>query len=213
MTPHAPDAESIDAPVNSANLIYTPKVAPKRKLSRTFKVVFATVVGVFVIACGVGAAVMIPHYNRTRLAANRGACASNLRKIGAALERYTLDNGGKFPESLARLMVAEKLNGEMFLCPQGGQTAVRGDKPQARAEKLTFGRHLSYAYVGRGLSRRSGAGAGYATVLAYERLSNHGDGMNVLFADGRVVFVTEPQATRMIADLQAGKNPTSVGGF
>ena len=213
MTPHTPDSESIDAPVNSANLIYTPKLAPKKKLSRTFKVVFATVVGIFMIACGVGAAVMIPHYNRTRLAANRGACGSHLRKIGAALERYTLDNGGKFPESLSKLLVAEKLDSDLFLCPAGGQTAAPGATPAARAEKLTFGRHLSYAYVGRGLNRRTGAGAGYATVLAYERLSNHGDGMNVLFADGRVVFVPEPQASKMITELQAGKNPTSVGGF
>jgi prepilin-type processing-associated H-X9-DG protein len=213
MTPHAPDSESIDAPVNTANLIYTPKLAPKKRLSRTFKVVFGMAVGIFVIACGVGAAVMIPHYNRTRLAAHRGACASNLRKIGAALERYTLDNGGRFPESLATLMVVERLEPELFLCPQGEQTAARGQTPQARAEKLTFGRHLSYAYLGRGLSRRSGAGAGYATVMAYERLSHHGDGINVLFADGRVTFVPEPQAGRMIADLQAGKNPTSVTGF
>jgi prepilin-type processing-associated H-X9-DG protein len=213
MTPHTPDAESIDAPVNGTNLIYTPKLAPKKKLSRTFKFAFGVAVGLFLLACGVGAAVMIPHYNRTRLAAHRNVCASNLRKIGAALERYALDNGGKFPESLAKLMVVEKLDGELFLCPLGGQTVTRGETPQARADKLIFGSHLSYAYLGRGMNRRSGAGAGYATVMAYERLSNHGDGINVLFADGRVAFVPEPQASKMINELQAGKNPTSVTGF
>lgn len=213
MTPHTPDTESVDAPTTTGDLIYTPKLAPKKRMSRAFKVVFSLVVGVFIIACGVGAAVMVPHYNRTRLAAHRATCAANLRKIGGALDLYTHESGGNFPESLSRLMLTQKLSADLFVCPVSDQTIAAGATVQAQAEKLTWGKHLSYAYLGRGMSKRTGPGSGVTAVIAYERLSNHRDGIHVLFADGHVAYVPEPRASQMIADLQAGRNPPSVSGF
>ena len=48
-------------------------------------------------------------------------------------------------------------------------------------------------------------------VLAYEPPANHAghgaDGMNVLYGDGHVDWVPEPEAARVIAELQAGFNP------
>jgi prepilin-type processing-associated H-X9-DG protein len=213
MTPHAPDTESIDAPKNSEGLIYTPKLAPKKKLSRTFKLMFGLMIGIVLIACGIGAAVIIPHYNRTRLAAHRATCASNLRKVGGALDLYCMENGGNFPNTLGQLMLAQKLSADHFVCPASDQIPAPGASLKAQADRLTFGRYLSYAYLGRGLNKRTGPGAGVAAVVAYERLSNHGDGVHVLYADGRVAFIPEPKASQIIADLQAGKNPPSVTGF
>jgi prepilin-type processing-associated H-X9-DG protein len=175
--------------------------------------VFGLMIGIVLIACGIGAAVMIPHYNRTRLAANRATCAMNLRKIGGALDLYCMENGGNFPNTFGQLMIAQKLQADLFVCPASDQIPAPGANAKAQADRLTFGRYLSYAYTGRGLNKRTGPGAGVAAVVAYERLSNHGDGVHVLFADGHVAFVPEPKATQLITDVQAGKNPTSVTGF
>ena len=46
------------------------------------------------------------------------------------------------------------------------------------------------------------------TVVLYEPMSNHGgDGMNVLFLDGHVEFLTKRSAAAMVAQLQRGQNP------
>jgi prepilin-type processing-associated H-X9-DG protein len=213
MTPHAPDVDSIDAPKAGAELIYTPKLAPKKGLSRTFKLVFGLTVTIVLVACGIGAAVMVPYMVRTRAAAQRNECAINLRKIGGEIDRYCMENGGAYPESLARLLVANKMSEDLFVCPAGRETPAPGATAQARADHLVWARHLSYAYVGRGMNKRTGIGAGVTAVVAYERLSNHADGINVLFADGHVSFVPEPKASKLVADVQAGKNPPGVSGY
>jgi prepilin-type processing-associated H-X9-DG protein len=44
-------------------------------------------------------------------------------------------------------------------------------------------------------------------VLAYEPLANHGNGGNVLYADGRVAWEDAARLTKLIAELNAGHNP------
>jgi prepilin-type processing-associated H-X9-DG protein len=44
-------------------------------------------------------------------------------------------------------------------------------------------------------------------VIACEPLSNHGDGINVLFGDGHVEFVGLPDATTILSDVTTGKLP------
>ena len=213
MTPHTPDTESIDAPTTAGPLIYTPALAPKKKLSRAFRFTLGLTSGAFVIACGIGLAVMVPSINRMRVAAGRNTCADNFGRIARAVELYAHANHGAFPESFGRLVVAQSLPPEALVCPGGRETPAPGDTPQARAEALAAGRHASYAYTGRNLNKRGGAGAGVSAVVAYEPLSHHGDGIHVLFADGHVAFVPLPDAKRLIADLKAGKNPTGVTGY
>ena len=213
MTPHTPDTESIDAPKNSANLIYTPQLAPKKKLSKAFKFTLGLTIGIVVIACGVGLAVMVPSMIRMRDAARRNACAANLKRIGSAVDLYAYSNFGAFPESFGRLMVAQQLPSDALVCPGGTETPAAGATPQEQVAQLPKGRHSSYFYVGKGLNKRMGPGAGVNAVIAYEPLGHHGDGIHVLFADGHIAYVTMPQAKQLIADLQAGKNPPSVPGY
>jgi len=213
MTPHAPTTDSVDAPAYSANLIYTPQLGPKKKLSRTFKFTLGLMISVVLVAVGVGLAVMVPTWNRIRVAAKRNTCVANLKKIGSAVDLYAYSNYGMFPEGFARLMTIQQLPADALICPDGNETPAGGATPAAQAEDLARGRHSSYTYTGKGLNKRSGAGAGAAAVVAYEPLTHHGEGIHVLFSDGHVAFVPLPQAKQVIADLQAGKNPPGVTGF
>ena len=61
-------------------------------------------------------------------------------------------------------------------------------------------------------SRLSGSPANTPKV-AYENATDHADGVNVLFGDGHVTYVRNPAAKQLVADVQAGKNPSKVGGF
>ena len=135
---------------------------------------------VVVVACGVGLAVMVPTWNRMRVAAKCDTCLANLKKIGSAVDLYAYSNYGVFPEGFGRLMVAQQLPPDSLVCPDGTETPAAGATPQAQADDLAKGRHASYFYTGKGLNKRSGAGAGSAAVVAYEPLSHHGDGAHVL---------------------------------
>jgi prepilin-type processing-associated H-X9-DG protein len=46
-------------------------------------------------------------------------------------------------------------------------------------------------------------------ILAYESITDHGDGVNLLFNDGHVTFnrMSAQKAARMVEQLQAGQNP------
>ena len=49
--------------------------------------------------------------------------------------------------------------------------------------------------------------AGADTVVTYEPLTNHGDGMEVLYADAHVDFQNAVAARKIVAELQGGRNP------
>ncbi len=64
-------------------------------------------------------------------------------------------------------------------------------------------RHFSYIYVGKGLTNKAEADV----LVAYEPLSHHTDGYNMLFADGHVEFVPGAKAKALIT--QATSRPTT----
>jgi hypothetical protein len=156
---------------------------------------------------------MGPSLYRMHIAAQRNTCAANLKRIAGAVDLYAYSNAGAYPDSLSRLMAAQSLPSDALVCPAGEATPAPGATAQARADALLKGRHSSYFYVGKGLNKRSGPGSGVAAVVAYEPPGHHSDGIHVLFSDGRIAFVPQPQAKQIIADLKAGKNPPSPTGF
>jgi hypothetical protein len=54
-------------------------------------------------AAGFGAAIAVPNFIRARSQGEATACKSNLKNIGTALEMYSTDNAGRFPEHLSAL--------------------------------------------------------------------------------------------------------------
>jgi prepilin-type processing-associated H-X9-DG protein len=151
--------------------------------------------------------ILLPSLNRARETANRIKCASNMRQIGQALLQYSDTNHGQYPHRLEDLFLAESMTPNIFICPSSNDTAATGATPQAQAAALAAGGHESYIYV----PDLSSTASGQAVVL-YEPLENHSrDGINVLFLDGRVQFLTRPLAIRMMSELQAGRNPPQIG--
>ena len=140
---------------------------------------------------------------RVRDPSPREKCASNLRQIGLATLMYANEHGGRFPDRLEDLL-AEDINPDVFVCPLSNDTAIVAPTTQQAGLRLSAEPgHVSYIYVGKGLTDKADA----KVLVAYERIAHHGDGLNMLFADGQVQFVPSAQAKVLIA--QASSRPTT----
>ena len=167
---------------------------------------YATVVAVVLVLL---ISVLLPSLNRSSHHPAHIKCSSNLRSIGQAVQMYANENRGLFPPDFGTLLITQDLTSEVFVCYSTNDVRADGPTMQAVAEKLSAGGHLSYVYTGKGMTLNSPANA----VLAYEPLSNHGDGMNVLFADGRVNWIDPVRGRKLLAELDAGHNPPRDAGL
>jgi len=128
---------------------------------------------------------LLPWFNPDSRSPPRVRCASNMRQIGQALQMWANDHGGRIPDQLFDVL-DEDLTASVFNCPSANETPAPGATTRAVAANLTAGGHLSYVYLGKGLTTQAASD----TVLLYEPLANHqNQGMNVLFADGHVDFL------------------------
>jgi prepilin-type processing-associated H-X9-DG protein len=82
-----------------------------------------------------------------------------------------------------------------------------GATTPAIAENLNQPHHLSYIYAGRGVQASS---VHPDTIIAYEPLTNHTTGMNVLFGDGHVEFVDAAKCAAILARVAAQRESTTM---
>jgi predicted Zn finger-like uncharacterized protein/prepilin-type processing-associated H-X9-DG protein len=142
--------------------------------------------------------ILLPSLNRARETANRVKCASNMRQIGMALLLYSNENRGAYPERLEDLIRTQEIEPDKFVCPSSN------DNPGVGAADLSSGGHLSYVYVGKGMTNAEPAD----TIILYENMSDHDqDGSNFLYGDGHVEFQRRAQAESIIAAVKRGENP------
>lgn len=154
----------------------------------------------------IAVAVVLPQLGRPRESAQRVKCASNLRQIGQSVQAYASDHRGWLPPSLDLLLLGDYLTPGVVICPSSDDERAEGPTTQAVAAAVrTVPKHCSYVYLGGGHTHQT---ATSAFVLAYEHRHNHDDrGMNFLYGDGTVRWLDKPQADRVLAELQAGRNP------
>jgi prepilin-type processing-associated H-X9-DG protein len=204
--PHAPAGGQPATPLG-----YSPPPPPGSGTRKVLIIVLACVLGIGLFFCVCVSSILLPSLNRAREQAQRVKCASNLRQIGQAAQLFANDHNGNFPDTAEQLLAHSDLESIVFVCPSSNDTAAPGADSKIQAANLRAGGHLSYVYVGKGLSAVTGPGATGKAIVAYEPLTNHANGgINVLFSDGHVEFFNPQQAQRIVADLQAGKNPTTV---
>jgi prepilin-type processing-associated H-X9-DG protein len=146
---------------------------------------------------------------RSRETANRVKCGSNLKQIGLALQLYAEKSGGRLPDSMIDLLLQEDLSPEVFCCPSSNDDRAPGATPAEQVRQIQRGRHCSYVYHGRGMTWPCGD----TVPIACEPLANHaGDGMNILFGDGHVEFLTPTAAERAMRGLPATRPAQQVAG-
>jgi hypothetical protein len=131
--------------------------------------------------------------------AQREACRRNMDEIGRAIAAYcSSDSQGHFPDNLEALMSKENLSPSVFVCP------ASHDTPATDPNTLTEGGHLSYTYVGAGLTQDSP----YDAVVMFESTPTHEpQGSNVLFAAGQVEFFRSRDVAKITAMAQNGTRP------
>ena len=118
---------------------------------------------------------------------------------------YAKDHGGTFPADLGTLFREQDLTPSVFICPSSNDVAPIGPTKQAVATNLLTPGHNSYVYLGKGLTETAATGD---IVILYEPLSNHANnGMNVLFGDGHVEWLTAAEAQPLLKQVVTGTWP------
>jgi hypothetical protein len=127
--------------------------------------------------------VFVTAFHRAFETAHRAACVTNLKNVGNALSAYASANNGQFPPSLDTLVSAGMLQPSDIVCP---------DAP---------GETTNYVLSASSINVPPTA------IVVYEPLSNHGDGINVLYRNGQIFYLNQVTAQTTIASLQNGSNP------
>ena len=161
-------------------------------------------IGLF-LAGALFSSLLIPATGRQRAQALHAICTSNLKNIGLACIIYSNNQKDhSFPDSYEALIKDQELTPELFVCPAGRESPSPSTNPSAISADFARGGYCSYIYVGKGMT----ANSPLTNVLAYERISNHGNkGMNVLYLDGHLQWLDRLAAQKLIAQLQSGPQP------
>jgi hypothetical protein len=188
-----------DEPVQPERFNVLDYAAQMRRRVIPWRPILLTVL-LLVIASSIFLVIAAPY---RRESAKRAQCGRILSALGQVLLLYATDNQGRFPDGMETLVTAQDVPSSLLLCPSSNDTPAQGATPAAIVANIRAGGHLSYIYMGKGLS----TGAPADTVLAYEPLSNHhGDGMWVLFGDSSVQWV-DAKTAQPFVQLMATSPP------
>jgi hypothetical protein len=130
-----------------------------------------------------------PPLSRSREAAHRILCGSNLREIGRAMQAYRAATGS-FPQDLASL----GLPGTVLICPNADSD------PAEPGDAVVYGLNLSYVI----LSDEASASGDPDVIVGIEAPHLHQrDVGSVLFADGSVRYLRSDELAVAVDELRA----------
>ncbi|MFI5380265.1 MAG: type II secretion system protein [Tepidisphaerales bacterium] len=134
-------------------------------------------------------------------------CDSNLRLIHEGIDLYAKAHDGNLPPDLATLAGDPEvgLGPQFFVCPWSRDTPAPAATTQSIAAAFRADGSCSYRYI-----HRTSAVALLTPrdIVLYEPLSNHdGEGAHFVYGDGRIVWLTPTEASKLIAALEAGRQP------
>ena len=138
----------------------------------------------FPVMIGFMMAILLPSLSRARELAKRAVDSANLRGVGQSLAIYAHDNDGAFPPDLEALVVAGMCTPKQFINPSSGNVEPACD----------------YYYVVWSCAEAGqGEGVQVDWITAYSDPAFHaGEGANILYYDGHVEFVKEPQFSEQV---------------
>ena len=122
--------------------------------------------------------------SRAERLATRAHCAANLNQIGYAASAYSYHHFGYLPPNLKAL--------QPFL----------GDAELARCPSAESDRGRQYIYRVKPGTRTRHIESPEDLILACDHAGSHKGGRNVLFVDGRVIFMTEQEFQDALANLE-----------
>jgi hypothetical protein len=129
---------------------------------------------------------------------DKSACQFNLNQIGVAVAHYADANHGVYPDSFQTILRNEPISSSAFICPRTMTSPATGPTTRDTADNMTA-EHISYIYRGSGFLKSK---IKPGDVIAYEPLANHGDGLHVLYGDGRVDWIPASGADAFLKALQ-----------
>jgi type II secretion system protein G len=95
------------------------------------------------------AAILVPNFLRARAQGQYTACQSNLKNIGTALEMYSVDNGGRYPNATqvtTNLIFTPTYLSKFPDCPSAGANTYSGSYVQATTPAHAYTFYCNGAY-------------------------------------------------------------------
>ncbi len=178
-----------------------PRVPKRSRLSRG---AWLRVAGASALLLLLVAAYLFMSARSARSRANGIASATNLMRIGSAIQLYANSNGGRYPPSFDALLLNGSLAPAALVAPGSGDTPAAGPTPAALLANLRAGGHLSYVYCGQG--RTTSAPPDVVIVHEAGHYALDG-GRSFLYADGHVEMIWANLSDRMVKDIKSGVNP------
>jgi prepilin-type processing-associated H-X9-DG protein len=148
--------------------------------------------------------ILLPSLNRAHELANRVKCGSNLRQIGQGMLLYANDHNGQYPPDLGTMLKELDMNPQVLICPSSGND-VPADVLAGGPDMIAVWANQSsdFEYLGAGLKNDTPPDQ----VLACDKSEHHGSaGINLLFGDGHVEWLTMDAARQAVDRSRAAQN-------